>query len=75
MPRHNAKQPTGFGERLRALRAAAGLTQAELARVAGCAANTVARVERGEQEPVWPLVLGLAKALGVCVSAFTLGRG
>lgn len=61
---------SGFGVRLRELRAAAGHTQKELAGLAGCSLNTVARVERGEHEPAWPLVLLLARALGVGVEAF-----
>jgi hypothetical protein len=31
----------------------------------------VAKLERGVQEPAWPLVLALAKALGVNCLAFT----
>jgi hypothetical protein len=31
---------------------------------------TVAKLERGVQEPAWPLVLALAKALGVTCEAF-----
>jgi hypothetical protein len=32
---------------------------------------TVAKLERGVQEPAWPLVLALAKALDVNCLAFT----
>jgi len=46
------------------------LSQRELAKEAGCNANTLAKLERGEQEPAWPLVLALARALGVEVTAF-----
>ena len=48
---------------MRAVREAKGLSQRELATAAGCNANTIAKLERGEQEPAWPLVLALAKAL------------
>ena len=48
-----------------------GLTQAELWERTGCAKNTVARLERGEQEPAWPPVLAFGKALGVSCEAFT----
>lgn len=61
---------TGFGSRLRALRERAGLTQPGLAEKAGCNKFTVAKLERGTQEPAWPLVLALAKALGVECTAF-----
>jgi putative transcriptional regulator len=62
--------PTGFGGRLRALREQAGLTQRELADRAGCNQFTVAKLEGGFQEPAWPLVLALARALGVTCEAF-----
>jgi transcriptional regulator with XRE-family HTH domain len=62
--------PTGFGGRLRALRERAGLTQRELADKAGCNPFTVAKLEGGFQEPAWPLVLALARALGVSCAAF-----
>jgi transcriptional regulator with XRE-family HTH domain len=61
---------TGFGGRLRALREGAGLSQRELADKTGCNQFTVAKLERGLQEPAWPLVLALAKALGVTCEAF-----
>jgi transcriptional regulator with XRE-family HTH domain len=62
---------TGFGPRLRELREKAGMTQEQLGELANCAKNTVARLERGEQEPAWPLVLAFAKALGVDCTTFT----
>jgi DNA-binding XRE family transcriptional regulator len=62
--------PTGFGVRLRALREQAGLTQGALAERAGCNPFTVAKLEGGRQEPAWPLVLALARALGVSCEAF-----
>lgn len=72
--KENGWPPTGFGARLRAVRKASGLTQAELATKAGTSSNTVARLERGESEPAWPLVLALATALGVEVGAFVEAR-
>jgi transcriptional regulator with XRE-family HTH domain len=48
------------------------MSQRELAGAAGCNANTIAKLERGEQEPAWPLVLALAKALGVDCTAFNV---
>jgi transcriptional regulator with XRE-family HTH domain len=70
MPKKGGWPPTGFGARLRALRDQRGWTQAQLAERAGCNSFTVAKTERGEQEPAWPLVLALARALGVGVAAF-----
>jgi putative transcriptional regulator len=62
---------TGFGDRLRVLRAQAGLTQKQLAERAACHPMTLAKLERGVQEPAWPLVLALARALGVSCQDFT----
>ena len=45
----------GFGRELRRLRKAAGLTQADVAKLVGRHPNTVARWERGERTPE-PLV-------------------
>jgi transcriptional regulator with XRE-family HTH domain len=70
MPRHGKWPYTGFGERLRALREEAGLTQVQLGEAAGCHPITVAKMEAGAQEPAWPMVLALAKALGVACTAF-----
>jgi transcriptional regulator with XRE-family HTH domain len=66
---------SGFGDRLRALRESRGLTQPQLAERAGCNRFTVAKLERGAQEPAWPLVLALAGALGVEVGAFVVANG
>jgi putative transcriptional regulator len=75
MTRQGGWPPSGFGGRLQQLREQAGLTQAELAERAGCFALTVSKLERGAQEPAWPLVLALARALGVTSEAFVLPAG
>ena len=62
--------PTGFAQRLKALREAAGLTQAQLAGRADLYPFSVAKLEQGVQEPTWPTVLALARALGVNCLAF-----
>ena len=64
-------EPTVFGQRLKALRAAAGLTQVELGKLCGIVPNTLAKYESGKQEPAWPIVLKIAQGLGVSCSAFT----
>ncbi len=64
---------SGFGQKLRALREERGLSQFQLAIKAACRSETVSRLERGEQEPAWPLVLALANALGVECTAFKGG--
>jgi transcriptional regulator with XRE-family HTH domain len=54
-----------FGQRLRAAREAAGLSQARLADAAGMHPNAVARLERGERHPSWHTVQLLATALDI----------
>jgi len=68
-------QPSGFAERLRQVREAKGLTQTQLAEAAGCFPMTISKLERGAQEPAWPLVLALARALGVSCQAFQVDDG
>jgi transcriptional regulator with XRE-family HTH domain len=62
--------PSGFGPELRRVREGKGLTQKELGDAAGIHPNTVAKLERGEMEPSWQMVLALATALGVDCGAF-----
>jgi transcriptional regulator with XRE-family HTH domain len=59
-----------FAQRLKELRAAAGLTQAEFAKRAGMYRIAVARLECGTQGPAWESVKALARALGMTVLAF-----
>jgi transcriptional regulator with XRE-family HTH domain len=63
-------RPTGFAQRLRELREAAGLTQEQLAERAGLYPFSLAKLEQGVHEPTWPTVLDLAEALGVAVGEF-----
>jgi transcriptional regulator with XRE-family HTH domain len=65
-----SKPASGFGERLKLLRTAKGLTLAEVAERAGLHLQTVAKVEYGTREPNWLTVLALAEALGVTPDAF-----
>jgi transcriptional regulator with XRE-family HTH domain len=71
MPGRGELPPSGFGSRLRELRDEKGWTQKQLAEAAGIHVNTIARLERGEHEPAWPLVLAMTKALGVDCTAFS----
>jgi transcriptional regulator with XRE-family HTH domain len=57
------------GTRLRTLRHERQLTQEQLARDAGIALNTVARIEAGRHEPNGPTLHKLARALGVTITA------
>ena len=60
-----------FGERLKALREEAGMTQEKLARAADLSLMTVAKLEHKEGvDPNWSTVVKLARALGVSVAEF-----
>lgn len=72
MTKQGGWPPSGFGTRLRELREGHGLTGEKLAELAGCHPMTISKLERGTQEPAWPLVLALCQALGVEVGAFVV---
>ncbi|MBM3983645.1 MAG: helix-turn-helix transcriptional regulator [Planctomycetes bacterium] len=59
-----------FGEKLKELREAAGLTQGALAERAGMHLFGVAKLEQGVREPAWSTVQAICTALGVKCSAF-----
>ena len=58
-----------FGARLRALRRAQGLTQADVGRALGVAASTVSMYESGKREPSLDTILGIARLLGAPLEA------
>src|SRR5215475_15119136 len=62
----------GFASRLKSLREQAGLSQAELADLAGMNRFGVAKLEQGVREPSWATVQALARALGVEVGEFVV---
>lgn len=64
------KQTNGFADRLRELRTAAGLSQAQLAERAGLHLHGLTKLEHGDREPSWATVKALADALGVDCTAF-----
>jgi transcriptional regulator with XRE-family HTH domain len=61
---------TGFAAKLRTLRERAGLTQAELARLAGINHHSLTKLEHGDRQPNWTTVLALAEALGCTPNDF-----
>ena len=64
-----------FGERLRRLREAAGLTQEELASRAGLTAKAISALERGERKRPYPhTVRSLADALSASGLSVALPR-
>src|SRR5262245_18977539 len=58
----------GFAERLREVRAAAGLSQTGLAERSGVAASTIRQFEQSRREPTYGTLLKLARGLGVSLS-------
>ena len=59
-----------FADRLRELREAAGLSQYQLAKDSGVAAQSISKYELGDTEPTYGTLKKLARALGVSLSAF-----
>jgi transcriptional regulator with XRE-family HTH domain len=64
-----------FGERVRVLRAAAGLSQEQLAERSGLHRTYVSSLERGQRNVGLENILRLATALGVAPSAFFPDEG
>ena len=63
-----AGQETTLASRVRAIRKGLGITQEDLARLAGLTASTVAKIEQGTMaNPRLDTLAGLAKALGAKV--------
>jgi transcriptional regulator with XRE-family HTH domain len=63
--------PSGFGPALRSIRQEKGLTQKQLGESAGLHPNSIAKLERGEVEPSWQVVIAVSAALGVTCQDFT----
>lgn len=70
MTKGDWKKPTGFGPRLMKARNASGLNQKSLAELVGCSLSVIAKLEQGIQEPTWPLLLAIARALGLSATDF-----
>ncbi len=63
-----------FAGRLRELRMAKGMSQAELARVSGIGQGRISHLEDG-QAPTWPTLVALAEALGCTCQDFLAEPG
>jgi transcriptional regulator with XRE-family HTH domain len=61
-----------FGDRLKELREAAGLSQEALARAASVSTSSVSKLEQKKVDPTWGMVQSLCKALGVRCEAFEM---
>ena len=62
------KSQRALGSAIRALRNKQGVSQESLANNAGITPNMLSLIERGEGNPSWVTVRGIAAALGVPVS-------
>jgi transcriptional regulator with XRE-family HTH domain len=67
MRRTDQPQPA-LGKAIRELRQKQGATLKDIAPKAGVTFGTLALIERGEGNPTWATVRGIAKALGVSVA-------
>ena len=71
MRRSDQPQPA-LGEAIRQLRSKRGLTQEDLSHKANITTGTLSLIERGQANPTWGTVSGIAAALGVSMGE--LGR-
>jgi transcriptional regulator with XRE-family HTH domain len=71
MRRSDQPQPA-LGEAIRQLRAKRGLTQEDLAHQADITTGTLSLIERGQANPTWSTIKGIAVALDVSMGE--LGR-
>jgi XRE family transcriptional regulator, regulator of sulfur utilization len=62
------KAQLALGEAIRALRNKQGDSQEKLAQAAGITPNMLSLIERGEGNPSWVTLSGIAAALGVPIS-------
>lgn len=67
-PRQTPQPQPYLGEAIRQLRRKCGLSQEALAPKAGITPGTLSLIERGEANPTWGTVQGIAAALDVPVS-------
>jgi transcriptional regulator with XRE-family HTH domain len=67
-PRQNPKSQKVLGAVIRELRTEKGVSLETLAADAGISKNMLSLIERGEGNPSWSTVEGIAAALGLSVS-------
>jgi transcriptional regulator with XRE-family HTH domain len=63
--RQTPQPQPALGKAIRQLREKQGVSQERLAPEAGISPNTLSLIERGEANPTWGTVRGIADALGV----------
>lgn len=69
------RAPTPVGERVRALREAAGVTQVDLAARVGLAPWSLCNMEKGRRRALADEIERIATALGVSIADFYAGSG
>jgi transcriptional regulator with XRE-family HTH domain len=67
-PRQNPTSQKALGAAIRELRTKKGVSLEGLAADAGISKNMLSLIERGEGNPSWSTVEGIASALGMSVS-------
>jgi XRE family transcriptional regulator, regulator of sulfur utilization len=67
VPRTEDPQPA-LGAAVRELRTQKGITQEDLAHLAGVRTGAISLLERGRSNPAWGTVRRIAQALGVSVA-------
>jgi transcriptional regulator with XRE-family HTH domain len=66
--RRSERPQRALGKAVRELRRKSGATQETVARDAGVTIATLSQIERGEGNPTWDTVTGIAAALGVSMA-------
>lgn len=74
-PKDSIQSPADLGRRIRAARQAQGLTQAQLAEIAGVGTRFVSELERGKDTARLGLALELARLVGLDIVARSRGAG
>ncbi len=67
-PRQNLESQKALGTAIRELRSKKGVSLEALAGDAGISKNMLSLIERGEGNPSWSTVEGIAAALGISIS-------
>lgn len=67
-PRQTPHPQPALGKAVRELRTKRGMTQEDLAPEASITPKTLSLIERGEANPTWGTVRGIADALGVSMT-------
>ena len=78
LPRSEAVAAAGrqsIGSRIRGLREAAGMTQAELSSRSGIGRVTLVRIENGEQSPRYETLIALSRSLGLPLAELLADSG